>query len=109
MKKYAQIIKERVHHVLECEELPPFHSSIMMVEITNINPEPQEGWDYIDGIFSPRDSKKEAKEKLKKLDKETGHVKVLELLVDKNILAEPDLEEEDLAEVNKRKALKAEL
>lgn len=47
MKKYAQLNKQnKIHHILEIENLPPFHPSIKFVEITGMDPMPQEGWNY---------------------------------------------------------------
>ena len=49
--KYAQIQDNRVHWIFESEEAPEFAPYIQIVSLDGHN-EVQEGWDYIDGVFS---------------------------------------------------------
>lgn len=46
MKTFAQIQNNKAHWVFEAEEKPEFHESIVLVDITDFDPQPQEGWDY---------------------------------------------------------------
>lgn len=45
MKKIAQLDGNRVHWLFESEEIPEFHPSIILLEVTG-NEEVQEGWIY---------------------------------------------------------------
>lgn len=49
--KYAQIQDNRVHWIFESEETPDFAPYIQIVNLEG-HDEVQEGWDYIDGVFS---------------------------------------------------------
>lgn len=49
--KYAQIQDNRVHWIFESEETPDFAPYIQIVSLEGHN-EVQEGWNYIDGVFS---------------------------------------------------------
>lgn len=110
MKKYAQIIKKKVHHILDCKKLPPFHPSIEMVEITGLDPMPQEGWLYDGEIFSPSDGKAAVKRDLAKLDREGSFNRVAEdlidLLISKGTITLAELPSEAQEKINKRKALR---
>lgn len=55
MRKYAQILNNKAHWVFEAEEIPEFAPNIVMKDITDVVPQPQEGWDYNQetGWFSP--------------------------------------------------------
>lgn len=46
MKKFAQVLNNRLHWKFEQETAPVFAADIKIVEITGITPEPQEGWDW---------------------------------------------------------------
>jgi len=48
MKKYAQIVNNKVHGIFEYNVLPEFDSSIVMVDITNLSTPPKIG-DVYDG------------------------------------------------------------
>ena len=52
MKKFAQIVFDRVHWVFETSEKQEFAPYIILVDITE-QPEIQEGWEYRDGSFIP--------------------------------------------------------
>lgn len=49
--KYAQIQDNRVHWIFESDEKPDFAPYIQIVSLEGHN-EVQEGWNYIDGVFS---------------------------------------------------------
>ena len=44
--KYCQIIDNKAHWVFESDTIPQFAPNIIIKDITDINPQPQEGWDY---------------------------------------------------------------
>jgi hypothetical protein len=46
LKKFAQIIGNKVHWIFDKEEKPEFAPYIIIKDITNITPQPQEGWFY---------------------------------------------------------------
>ena len=46
MKKFAQILYNKVHWVLEAESMPEFSSDIVIKDITDLADQPEEGWDY---------------------------------------------------------------
>jgi hypothetical protein len=43
---FAQILDGRVHWVFEANTQPVFAPYIVIKDITNVSPQPQEGWDY---------------------------------------------------------------
>jgi len=51
MPKFAQIIENRVHWIFEAETNPYLDPALVIIDITNIDPQPQENWRYIDGQF----------------------------------------------------------
>lgn len=54
MKKFAQVLNNKLHWKFEQEAAPAFASDIKIVEITGLSPEPQEGWDWDGkGFVSP--------------------------------------------------------
>lgn len=53
MKKFAQIINNKLHWKFQQEQAPQFAPDIQIVEITNVSPEPQEGWDWNGTAFIP--------------------------------------------------------
>lgn len=46
MKKFAQVLGNKLHWKFEQERAPDFAADILIVEITGIAPEPQEGWEW---------------------------------------------------------------
>lgn len=46
MKKFVQIYNNKAWWIFEAEEKPEFAPDIVIKEITGLNPQPQEGWDY---------------------------------------------------------------
>lgn len=44
--KFAQILNNKVHWVFDTDSTPRFAPNIILKDITNVNPQPQEGWDY---------------------------------------------------------------
>lgn len=44
--KFCQILNQKAHWIFEAETRPEFAPDIVIKEITNLNPQPQEGWDY---------------------------------------------------------------
>lgn len=55
MKKFVQIYNNKAWWIFESEEMPKFAPDIVIKEITNLAPQPQEGWDYDEetNTFSP--------------------------------------------------------
>ena len=53
MKKYAQIVNNKVHGLFDYEVLPEFDSTIVMVDVTNITPLPSVGDSYDSINFIP--------------------------------------------------------
>ena len=53
MRIFAQLQGGRVHWIFTAEECPPFAPYIEIVEITGMDPMPQEGWLYRSGNFVP--------------------------------------------------------
>lgn len=51
MRKYAQVLHGVLHWKGEYETLPEFSPDIVMVDITEIMPEPEIGWQFVDGVF----------------------------------------------------------
>lgn len=54
MKKFAQIVENKVHWIFEAEEKPEFAPYIQLVEITGRD-DVKEGWYYNEGNFSEID------------------------------------------------------
>jgi hypothetical protein len=46
MKKFAQVLNNKLHWKFEQEDAPAFAENILIVEITDKTPEPQEGWQW---------------------------------------------------------------
>jgi hypothetical protein len=47
---YAQILNDKVHWVFDSTKLPEWNEKqCLAIDITNINPKPEEGWNY-DGV-----------------------------------------------------------
>lgn len=46
LKKFAQIFNSKVHWIFESEEKPKFATNIILIEITNLEIQPEEGWEY---------------------------------------------------------------
>lgn len=46
MKKFVQILNGKAHWIFEHEEKPMFAPNIKIVEITNLEEQPKEGWIY---------------------------------------------------------------
>lgn len=46
MKKFAQVLNNKLHWKFQQEQAPQFAPDIQIVEITGVTPEPQEGWDW---------------------------------------------------------------
>lgn len=53
MKKYAQILNDKLHWKFEREEQPDFSDEIFILEITGTTPEPMEGWTWNGIEFIP--------------------------------------------------------
>lgn len=59
MKKFALIDFDQnknsnvVWQIFEAEKKPEFHKDILIIDITDLNPQPQEGWIFKDDKFSP--------------------------------------------------------
>lgn len=51
-KIYAQILNNKVHWIFTKKELPEWNNDMCpAIDITDVDPKPQEGDDYIDGKF----------------------------------------------------------
>lgn len=46
MRTFAQILYEKAHLIFTAEEKPEFAPNIILVDISDITPLPQEGWLY---------------------------------------------------------------
>lgn len=46
MKKFAQVLNSKLHWKFEQDKAPEFASDIEIIEITDIETEPQEGWGW---------------------------------------------------------------
>ncbi|WP_407310492.1 hypothetical protein [Desulfosporosinus sp. SB140] len=44
--RYAQIFSNKAWWIFEADAMPVFAPDIVTKDITNLNPQPQEGWDY---------------------------------------------------------------
>lgn len=54
MKKFAQVLNNKLHWKFEQDSAPTFAADIKIVDITGVTPEPQEGWDWDGkGFISP--------------------------------------------------------
>jgi hypothetical protein len=52
MKKFAQIVNKKLHWKFAKKDAPQFAPDIVIVEITGLKPEPQEGWDWDGKAFT---------------------------------------------------------
>jgi hypothetical protein len=46
MSTFAQVLDGQVHWVFQAEIMPQFAPDIVILNITDVNPQPQEGWSY---------------------------------------------------------------
>ena len=46
MYKFVQIYNGKAHWIFEASSIPEFASDIIIKDITNVDPQPKEGWDY---------------------------------------------------------------
>jgi hypothetical protein len=46
MSTFAQILDGQVHWIFQADTQPVFAPYIVIKDITNVNPQPQEGWNY---------------------------------------------------------------
>lgn len=46
MKKFAQIVNNKVHWIFESDEMPEFAPNIEIIEIIDFDIQPKEGWLY---------------------------------------------------------------
>lgn len=53
MRKFAQVLQGCLHWKFDGEEAPQFSPEIVIVEITGVAPEPDVGWIYQNGAFTP--------------------------------------------------------
>ncbi|WP_458725641.1 tail fiber assembly protein [Pseudomonas mandelii] len=53
MRTFAQIQDEKLHWKFEQEDAPDFAENLVIVEITDLAPMPEEGWSYEGGDFMP--------------------------------------------------------
>jgi hypothetical protein len=50
---YAQIIWDKVHWIFTKNELPEWNNDMCpAIDITDMTPMPEIGWDYKDGVFT---------------------------------------------------------
>jgi hypothetical protein len=50
--KFAQILNDKAHWIFESDTQPEFAHDIIVVEITDVVPQPSEGWSYDGKIFT---------------------------------------------------------
>ncbi|PWY49347.1 hypothetical protein DK459_12625 [Achromobacter sp. RW408] len=53
MKTFVQILDGRVHWKFQSAEVPNFPPSVELVDVTEVSPQPREGWLYQGGQFVP--------------------------------------------------------
>lgn len=46
MNTYCQIYNNKAWWIFDADSMPEFHSDIILKDISNLNPQPVEGWDY---------------------------------------------------------------
>lgn len=53
--RFAQILNGKVHWIFESETQPQFAPNIQIIDITNFDPQPEEGWlwDLVEGRAIP--------------------------------------------------------
>ncbi len=56
MRIFIQILDNKAHWKFQAEEQPVFAPYITLMDVTGTTPEPEEGWAYNDGTFSPPDT-----------------------------------------------------
>jgi len=66
MKKYAQIVNNKVHGIFDYEVLPEFDNTIVMIDVTNLTPIPSvgdiyDGTNFVAPIPPSLDEQKQAK------------------------------------------------
>lgn len=52
---YARIYENKVAELFETDDdiTQMFHPDLIWVDITNLDPQPGERWNYVDGVFTP--------------------------------------------------------
>lgn len=56
MRTFIQILDGKAHWKFQAEKAPVFSSSIVLIDVTGVTPEPEEGWAYVDEMFTPPDT-----------------------------------------------------
>lgn len=44
--RFAQILHGKIHWIFEADSKPQFAPNIQIIDITNFDPQPEEGWDW---------------------------------------------------------------
>lgn len=52
MKVFAQIENGKLHWKFQAEECPEFAPGFEVIEITSLNPQPEEGWNWDGAVFT---------------------------------------------------------
>jgi hypothetical protein len=68
--KFAQVLNNKVHCIYDVDKKPIFSDEIILVDITNTTPVPEEGWDYSNGVFSKPNNNQEKMAVLRQLRNE---------------------------------------
>jgi|GEM_PF-2298111 len=43
---FCQVLNNKAHWIFQADTMPEFAPNIVIIDITNVSPQPQEGWDY---------------------------------------------------------------
>jgi hypothetical protein len=46
MSKFCQVENNKVWWIFEADKKPEFHPLVIILDITDVNPQPKEGWNY---------------------------------------------------------------
>ena len=56
MKTFIQVLDGKAHWKFQAEARPAFAPDIHLVDVTDLKPQPEEGWRYEDENFLPPDT-----------------------------------------------------
>jgi len=102
MKKYAQIVNNKVHGIFEYEVLPEFDNTIVMIDVTNLTPIPFVGQEYngtefVKPIPPTLDEQKQSKIKLLQSNYQSNYNAYLSKYPEAEIASFPTKQKEALA------------
>lgn len=53
MKTFVQIVDGRVHWKFRSEQAPKLPAGVVLLDVTDVSPQPREGWTFDRGNFVP--------------------------------------------------------